>query len=103
MADEITDAAQLAYAERWVRRRASTTNGTVEGKRSLTRLLREYDWRAEAINAMAAEMERLEAQRAAVLALHYLSPNAPEYAPYCWECGSSEEWPCSTARALGVE
>jgi hypothetical protein len=55
----------------------------------------------------AAEVERLRAQREAVLALHRgfrgYRPQFPDVT-ICMGCpGDKTEWPCDTAAALGVE
>lgn len=52
---------------------------------------------------LRAELERLRAQRDAVLEIHRIYHAAPAAAPYCEECPSDLGWPCATARALGVE
>lgn len=48
------------------------------------------------------ENEQLRAERDAVLTLHR-ALKAPDGTPYCTSCeGRDANWPCATARAMGV-
>jgi hypothetical protein len=61
-----------------------------------------------ALDAIRDELSELEAQRAAALAIHQRCADDPGGPPYCRVCVQGGDdlaapYPCSTARALGVE
>ena len=60
-----------------------------------------------ALAEVDAEMDVLEAQRAAVLAIHFGTPAVGTSQLFCASCrdkyGGRPTWPCATARAAGVD
>lgn len=70
---------------------------------TMRRLVRSNQVGARVAELADAEVGQLRAQRAAVLALHYRTVDQADRTDYvsCAECCGGE-WPCPTARALGV-